>query len=134
MYDEHIDMLKDGENTELINLKDENVLFADINLNSKIAKIVKTSEVFLNTSIEMQIINNNNINDINKYTIESTPKKVHAHGNMIAVNLGTCVLFINDNGWLVKQYESKKEEIQNIVMCDEIAGVISKNKIYIISL
>ena len=134
MYDEHIDMLKDGQNTELINLKDENILFADINLNSKIAKIIKTSEGFLNTSIEMQIINSNNTNDINKYIIESTPKKVYAYENMIAVNLGTSVLFIDDNGWLVKQYESKKEEIQNIVICDELAGIISKNKIYIISL
>ena len=134
MYDEHIDILKDGQNTELINLTNEDVLFADINLNSKIAKIIKTSEGFLNTSIQMQIVNSNNINDTNLYAIESTPKKVYAHGNMIAVNLGTSVLFINDNGWLVKQYESKKEEIQNIVMCDELAGIISKNKIYIISL
>ena len=134
MYDEHIDMLKDGQNTELINLKNENVLFADINLNSKIAKIIKTSEGFLNTTMQMQIINSNNTNDINLYTIESTPKKVYGFGNMVAVNLGTSVLFINENGWLVKQYESKKEEIQNVVMCDGIAGVISKNKIYIISL
>ena len=134
MYDQHIDMLEDGQNTELINLVNEDVLFADINLTSKIAKIVKMPEGFLNTTIEMQIINSNNINDINKYTIKNTPKKVFAHGNMIAVNLGTTILFINDNGWLVKQYESKKEEIQNIVMCDGIAGIISKNKIHIISL
>ena len=134
MYDEHIDMIKDGQNNELINLKNEDVLFADINLTSKIAKIIKTSNGFLNTSIEMQIINTNNINDINNYEIGNTPKKIYAQGNMIAVNLGTSVLFINDSGWLLKKYESNREEIQNIVMCDEIAGIISKDKIYIISL
>ena len=134
MYDEHIDMLKDGQNTQLINLKDKEVLFADINLTSSIAKIIKTSDGFLNTNIEVQIINSSNINDINKYVIESTPKKVYTQGNKIAVNLGTSVMFIDDNGWLVKKYESKKEEIQNIVMCEEIAGIVSKNKIYIISL
>ena len=134
MYDEHIDILKDGQNTELINFKNEDVLFADINLTSKIAKIVKTSEGFLNSTIEMQIINSSNTNDINRYTIESTPKKIYTQGNMSAVNLVTSVLFIDDNGWLVKKYESQKEEIQNIVMCDGIAGIISKNKIYIISL
>lgn len=134
MYDEHIDMLKEGENTEFINLTNEEVLFVDINLSSKITKLVKTSGGFLNTSIEMQIINSNNMDDINKYEIENTPKKLYTQGNMIAVNLGTSVMFINDNGWLVKKYESNKEEIQNIVMCDEIAGIISKDKIYIISL
>ena len=54
---------------------------------------------------------------------------------MIAVNLGTNIMFINSSGWLVKEYGfTQKEEIQNIVMCDGISGVISKNKIYIISL
>jgi len=134
MYDEHIDMLKDGQNSELINLTNEDILFADINLTSKIAKIIKKSDGFMNKVIEMQIINSSNINDINTYTIESTPKKVYAQGNMTALNLGTSVMFIDDNGWLVKKYESKKEEIQDIVMCEEIAGIISKNKIYIISL
>lgn len=134
MYDGHIDMYKDGQNTELINLSNENVLFADINLNSKMVKIIQKSEGFLNTTIEMQLINSSNTNDIQNYIIENTPKKIYAQGNMVAVNLGTSVMFINDNGWLVKKYESKKEEIQNIVMCDGIAGVISKNKIYVISL
>ena len=134
MYDEHIDMLKEGQNTELINLINEEVLFADINLSSKIIKIKKVSDGFLNTSMQMQIINSNNINDINEYIFESTPKKIYTQGNMIGINLGTNVMFINDSGWLVKKYESRREEIQNIVMCDEIAGVISKNKIYIISL
>ena len=134
MYDEHIDVLEDGQNTEIINLTNEEVLFADINLSSKIAKVKKISDGFLNTTIQMQIINTNNINDINEYIIESTPKKIYTQGNMIALDLGNSIMFIDDNGWLVKKYESKKGEIQNIVMCDEIAGVISKNKIYIISL
>lgn len=134
MYDGHIDMYKDGQNTELINLSNEDVLFADINLNSKIVKIIQKSEGFLNTSIDMQLINSSNTNDMQNYIIENTPKKVYAHGNIVALNLGTSIMFIDDNGWLVKKYESRKEEIQNIVMCDGIAGVISKNKIYIISL
>jgi len=134
MYDEHIDILTNGENKEIINLTNEDVLFADVNLTSKIVKIIKTSNGFLNTVIEMQTIDSNNTENINRYTIESTPKKVYAQGDIIAINLGTSAIFIQDNGWLVKKYESKKEEIQNIIMCDKIAGVVSKNKIYIISL
>ncbi len=134
MYDEHIDVLKEEENEELVNLINEEILFADINLTSKILKFVKKTEGIFNTYVEMQIIDNNNINDVNIYKIENTPKKIYTQGNMIAVNLGTSVMFINSNGWLVKQYESEKEEIQNIVMCDEIAGIVSKDKIYIIPL
>lgn len=134
MYDEHIDVLKGEENTELVNLINEEVLFADINLSSKITKIIKRSDGFMNTSIEMQIINSNNIEDIKTYEIDNIPKKIYTQGNMIAVNLGTSIVFINDNGWLVKKYESNEEEIQNIVMCDEVAGIISKNRINIISL
>ncbi len=134
MYDEHIDVLKGEENTELVNLTNEETLFADINLSSKILKLVKKSDGLFNTYIEMQIINSNNIESINTYKIENTPKRIYTQGNMIAVNLGTSVLFINNNGWLVKEYESNGEEIQSIVMCNEIAGVISKNRINIISL
>lgn len=134
MYDEHIDLLTEDGNTELVNLTNEDVLFADINLSSKIAKFAKISEGFLNTYIELQIINSNNLEDVKTYKIDNTPKKVYAQGNMVAVNLGTSIMFINDNGWLVKKYESNREEIQNVVMCEEIAGVISKDKIYIISL
>ena len=134
MYDEHIDVLKGEENTELVNLTNEETLFADINLSSKILKLVKKSDGVFNTYIEMQIINSNNIESINTYKIENTPKRIYTQGNMIAVNLGTSVLFINSNGWLVKEYESNGEEIQSIVMCNEIAGVISKNRVNIISL
>ena len=132
MYDKHIDVLKD--NKELLNFANDQVLFADINFSSKIAEIVKTSNGFLDSSIQLKLINSNNIEDVKTYEIESTPKKIYVHDNVIAINLGTSILFINENGWLLKKYESNKEEIQNIVMCDEIAGIIFKDKINIISL
>ena len=52
---------------------------------------------------------------------------------MIAINLGTRALFINDSGWLVKRYESS-QEIQKIVLCSNLATIVSKNKIEIVSL
>ena len=134
MYDNHIDLLKGEENTELVELNDKDILFADANLSSKIVKLTKKAEGFLNTYIEMQIINSSNTNSVSTYEIENTPKGIYVQGNMIAVNLGTSVMFINDGGWLVKEYQSKTGEIQNIVMCNEVAGIISKNKINIISL
>lgn len=132
MYDTHIDLLKEGNSEELINFKDENLLFADINLSNKFMKIVQKNEGILNSTIELQIVNSNNQN-VNTYKVESTPKKVYVEDDMIALNLGTNILFINDNGWLVKEYKSK-EEVQKIVLSNDIAGIICKDKIKIISL
>lgn len=132
MYDSHIDLLKESNSTELINFKNEDLLFADINLSNKFMKIIQKSEGILNSTIELQIVNSNNQN-VNTYKVESTPKKVYVEDDMIALNLGTNILFINDNGWLVKEYKSQ-EEVQKIVLSNDIAGIICKDKIKIISL
>jgi len=134
MYDTHIDILNNEQNNELINFSNEDVLFADINLESRIVKIIKSSDGFLNKTARVQMISSSNTSKISEYAMENIPKKIYSHGNKICMNLGTSVIFVDDNAWLVKKYESKKEEIQNIVMSDEIAGIVSKNKIYIISL
>lgn len=133
MYDNHIDILKENQNIELINFENEKLLFADINLPNKFIKIIQKNEGILNSEIEMQIVNSSTQN-INTYKIENTPRKVYVQDNMIAINLGTSVLFINDSGWLVKKYQSNKEEVQKIVFCNNIAGIICKDKIKIISL
>ena len=132
MYNEHIDILKEGESTELINLKNEEVLFADVNLQSKIIKITKKTTGLFSAEAEMQIINSNT-KDTNIYAIENVPKSILVQDNMIVINLGTKALFINSNGWLVKKYQSS-QEIQKILLCNDVAGIVSKNKIEIISL
>ena len=80
----------------------------------------------------MQIINSST-KSTSIYAIENVPKNVYIQDDMIVINLGTSALFINDNGWLVKKYESS-QEIQEIVLCNSVAGIVSKNKIEIISL
>ena len=132
MYDEHIDIFKEGENVNVIDLKKDEVLFADINLSSKIVKVTKKSTGLFSAEAEMQIVNGNT-KDTSSYAVENVPKSILVQDNMIAVNLGTKVLFINSNGWLVKRYQSS-QEIQKILLCNEVAGIVSKNKIEIISL
>ncbi len=132
MYDEHVDVLNDDQNTELVNFKDGDVLFADINLPSKVTKIIKKQTGLFNSEAEMQIIDSNSKNIIT-YSIESIPKSIFVKDDIIVINLGTSALFIKDNGWLEKEYESS-HEIQNIISSGEIAGIVSKNKIEIISL
>lgn len=133
MYDSHIDLFKEGQNTELVNFNSEKVLFADINLSSKFVKIIEKSTGMFNSEIELQIINDSNTQNINTYKIDNNPKELYVKGDMIAVNLGTSAIFINSNGWLVKKYHSS-EEIQNIVLCNNVAGIICKKKVKVVSL
>lgn len=132
MYDKHIDIYNEGENTEILNFKDGKILFSDINLPNKIIKIEKKSTGLFSADVEMKIINTNTQRETS-YTIENAPKNVSLQDNMIAINLGTSALFINDSGWLVKKYQSL-QEVQEIVLCNNLAAIVSKNKVEIVSL
>lgn len=132
MYDDHIDAVKNNKRYNITNLNEENTLFADINLSKNIAKVIKNSDNNTSAKSQIQIINPEN-KDQNIYSLESIPKKLNIYDQIMAVNLGTQVLFIKNNGWLVKKYKSS-QEIQNIVLCNGIAGIIYKDKIEIIDL
>lgn len=132
MYDEHVDIYNEGQNQEIINFKNDNILFSDINLSDKIIKIEKKNTGVFSAEAEMKIINTNTQKEI-IYAIEYVPKSVYVQDSMIALNLGTSALFINDSGWLVKKYQSS-HEIQKIVLCNNLATIVSKNKIEILSL
>lgn len=131
MYDEHIDILHDDKNEELLNFKNENVLFGDIDFDSKVMKIIKKSTGIFGSESELQIVDTGSKFE-SKYEIESVPKDIKVKDNLIVVNLGTSALFIKDTGWLLKKYESS-HEIQDILICDEMAGIVSKDKIELIT-
>lgn len=134
MYDKHIDILNQDNNKQLLSFENENVLFSDINLESKVVKILKKSTGVFSAEAEMQIVNSATSN-VTTYAIENVPKTIYIQDDMIAINLGTSVLFVNENGWLVKKYQSFNEkEIQGIVLCNNVAGIISKDKIEVVSL
>lgn len=133
MYDKYIDVIKDNNVTKAFDFKSEDVLFADINLNTKLIKIIRKSKVFLGKEFQMKIIDTNNLNSEIIYEIEQNPKKVYVEDNMVCINIGTEVLFVNSTGWLMKRYKST-QEVQDVVFNNNIAGIISKNKIELISL
>ena len=108
----------------------ENTLFADIDLKNRTVQ-VKTSETETG-EIEIQVKNNIRPR-IRTYIIETQPKEIQTKGNNIAINTGSEVYFINENGFLNKQYQTT-QEIKEVVISEEIAGIIYKNKIEIIHL
>ena len=133
MYDKYIDIIKNKNVTKVFDYTSEDVLFAGINLNSKIIKVLRKSKGFLGKEFQMKIIDTNNPSNEIVYEIEQNPNGIYVSDNIICINLGTEVLFVNSTGWLMKRYKSS-QEVQNIVFNSNIAGIISKNRIELISL
>ena len=133
MYDSKINYIQDSQNNNFSEINIQDTLFTDINLNGKTVKVVKKSTGLFTAEADIQIIDIDSQN-VFTYSINDLPKEIYTNNNnIIAVNMGTKALFINNSGWLIKKYNSE-QEIEKIVTGDNIAGVISKGNLKIISL
>ncbi|MBQ2938077.1 MAG: hypothetical protein IJE05_04290 [Clostridia bacterium] len=133
MYTNKITEIKDIETVETIQeYENKKVSFASIELsNASIAVEEKSSGIFTADSV-VNIINSDNKNTAS-YTAESVTKEIYTNNNIIALNLGSEVEFINTSGWLVKKYKAE-QEITSIVVSNSVAGIIYRDKIEIINL
>ena len=133
MYTDKIDVIKTDETTETISEnKDKKVSFTSISLsNSAVMLEEKSSGLFTADSI-VSIINPDNKN-ISIYTTEAVTKEIYTYDNIIGLNLGAEVEFINTSGWLVKKYTAE-QEITNIVLSSSMAGIVYRDKIELINL
>ena len=132
MYTDSIQVIENGQNKILIDNKDKKVLFQSIEITNNIISIEEKSSGLFTADSVVSIVNvdNNNKKD---YTAESVTKEIYTYGNIIALNLGTEIEFINTEGWLVKRYIAN-QEITNVVVSENIAGIIYRDKIEIINL
>ena len=133
MYTDKINVIKTDETTETISEnKDKKVSFTSISLsNSAVMLEEKSSGLFTADSI-VSIINPDNKN-ISTYTTEAVTKEIYTYDNIIGLNLGAEVEFINTSGWLVKKYTAE-QEITNIVLSSSMAGIVYRDKIELINL
>jgi hypothetical protein len=133
MYTDKIELIKTDETIETIsNTKDKKVSFMSIDLaNSSITLEEKSSGLFTADSI-VNIVNSDSLNAIT-YTTESVTKEIYTSDNIIGLNLGAEIDFINTSGWLVKRYTAE-QEITNIVLSSSIAGVVYRDRIELINL
>lgn len=133
VYDDSIHMIESNVDVKLMDLQeDKKITFGDAKLTNFIYRMVEesTGPFSANTNVEMYNITNQKEST---YLVEGVAKSVASYDNIIAINLGSEVDFINTNGWLIKRYTSK-QEIRNIVICDGIAGIIYRDKIEVINL
>lgn len=133
MYTNKITSMKIDEDIETIQeYEDKKVSFASIELsNHSITVEEKSSGIFTADSV-VNIINSDN-KSTSLYTAESVTKEIYTNDNIIALNLGSEVEFINTSGWLVKKYIAE-QEITRIVLSSSIAGIVYRDKVEIINL
>lgn len=130
IYDNHVDIIKDNVVNDVSNFENDNILFADIN--NKLIQIEKKNSGLLSSEFELQIID---VNSLEKkiYILEKEPKSLNVYGNVIAINFGVEALFINNSSWLIKQYKAS-QEIKDIIISNNLAGIIYKDKIEFVNL
>lgn len=132
MYTDSISIIEDGQESTLIDNANKNVIFQSIELNNNITSLEEQSSGLFTANTVITIMDVTNKTQ-KQYTVNSVAKSLYTAGNVIAVNVGTEVEFINTEGWLVKRYIAN-QEITNIVMTNDIAGIIYRDKIELVNL
>lgn len=132
MYTDSISIIEDGQESTLIDNANKNVIFQSIELNNNITSLEEQSSGLFTANTVITIMDVTNKTQ-KQYTVNSVVKSLYTAGNVIAVNVGTEVEFINTEGWLVKRYIAN-QEITNIVMTNDIAGIIYRDKIELVNL
>lgn len=132
IYDNSVDIIKDNNNTEILNIDNEKIIHITNNLKNQIAYVEEQSDGLFQVSSNVHIINTNS-NQENIYSLEETIKQIYANETIIVANTGTDLYFISTNGWLIKKY-SASQEITNVVFSGNVAAVVFKDKIEVIAL
>ena len=68
-----------------------------------------------------------------QYNFDEIAKEMYTNGNVIGINIGTEIYFVSTNGMLIKKYTSN-QEITNVMITNNIAIIIYKDRIEIINL
>lgn len=134
MYEDSIHIIQNDEDKELLKLNEDGkqIEFADINLDNFAFRSYEQSTGLFKADTIVEIKGTSSQKE-SVYTTENVAKDVKCYGNIIALNLGAEVEFVNTNGWLVKHYTSS-QVIRDIVICDGLAGIIYRDKIELVTL
>ena len=133
LYTDKITVIKSDDTVETISENnDKKIAFASIELANASATVEEKSSGLFTADSIVNIINTENKSKFT-YTTESVTKEIYTNNNIIALNLGSEVEFINTNGWLNKKYVAE-QEITNIVLANSIAGIVYRDRIEIVNL
>lgn len=132
MYTDSIHIIENDVDSVLSENKDKKITFTSIGLNNNTVNVEEKSTGLFTADSILNITNTNNKNCIT-YTVSEVTKEIYTYEDVVALNLGADVVFVNTSGWLLKRYIAN-QEITNIVLSNSIAGIVYRDKIEIINL
>ncbi len=131
MYTDSVTEIENDQENALVD-NTKQITFQSVDLESNMCYIEEKSSGLFTADSVVNIVDINS-KETKQYTVNYVAKEIYTYGNIIALNLGTEIEFINTGGWLVKRYIAN-QEITSIVVSDSIAGIIYRDKIEIINL
>lgn len=131
MTDSQIYLLQNGNKEQISDIDSKNTLFASIDLNGDIIKAQRISKELFGSKIELKIIDPNSKKELT-YGLEGNIKSIKTNENIISVNLGTEVYFINTSAWLLKKYTTNAQ-IKDVFLYDGGSIILYRDKIEIIN-
>ena len=108
-------------------------VFIETNLKSTYAVINRHSSELFSYEYQVDFRNSRGKSSRNYILEEEVPSRIVAYGNKVAMIEGSTLEIIKSNGMLVKKFTGDTT-INSAVLGDKIAGVIYKNKIFVIEL
>lgn len=132
MYTDEIHIIENEEDNTVMNNQNKKVIFQSVELGNHAIQIEEKSSGLFTADSVVSILNTEN-KGTKEYVANAVTKEIYTYGNIMALNLGTEIEFINTDGWLVKRYIAN-QEITSVVVSDSIAGIIYRDRIEIINL
>ena len=132
LYDNGLGVIKDQTYTDIIKIDNENVTYLANDFNNHVMYVKEESAGLFKSKSDVYIINTSDFQE-KTYKLENTAKDVFANDDVIAVNVGTEIYFIDTNGWLIKKYTAN-QEITNVKFSNSLAVIIFKDRVVIVDL
>lgn len=132
MFDSYIQKIKNSSDERIYDINSDD-MFVDVNLKNNIAILSKENSGLF--SYEYQVIFKNTTGKSDSlYILENdVPKKLKVNKDLMCIYFAGELRIVNSNGWLLKKYKTNTE-IQDIVIGNNLIGVVYNNKIEIVSL
>lgn len=132
MYTNKINLITPEWNVETITESTKEMVFADINLKNNIATLKEESTGLFTANTVVTITNIENKNQTT-YKTDSVIKEIYASSDILGLNLGTEIEFINTSGWLVKRYIAN-QEITQVSLSNSLVAIVYRDKVEILNL
>ena len=132
IFDNGLGVIKDNTYKEVVKIENDNITYIANDFNNNLAYVEEESTGLFKTHSNVHIINTSDFQE-KIYKMDYAAKDIYAKDNIIAINIGTEIFFLDTNGWLKKKYTSN-QEITNVKFSENIATIIYKDKVIIVGL